>query len=307
MKSQFQRMSRAVRLIGVAGVSAVLGAYAQTAKADDYAYYLSYYYASSTQQGGGTYGRLDLDTGLSSQIASFTPPCCNGSNGYTGLGVTNGELYSTTLYGAGTHSSLLAVPDAGHPQGTTSVVGTDTGRDIADFGSSSSGLYAVGQIGNLLSINPTTGTSTVIGATGFVPGNFDFSGMSADGKTLYLTLSNTLYSLNTSTGVATEIGSTGDFEFGAMVYEGGKLYGAGFNNAQVGAIPPFSNIIGEINPLTGAVSDVVTVAGDLPSADFIVGLADTAGLSTSVPEPTDVGLLGLGIAGLVWRRKRVSR
>jgi len=61
--------------------------------------------------------------------------------------------------------------------------------------------------GNLVSINPATGATTIIGATGI--GAFGADLAEVGGK-LYLTdLSNNLYSVNSSTGAATLLGPTG--------------------------------------------------------------------------------------------------
>jgi PEP-CTERM motif len=75
-------------------------------------------------------------------------------------------------------------------------------------------LYTLGTIsGNLETINPATGMTTVVGSTGlpFFPTGistaFDLAGV--NGK-LYLTdFSNNLYSVNANTGAATLIGATG--------------------------------------------------------------------------------------------------
>src|SRR6266849_609571 len=61
--------------------------------------------------------------------------------------------------------------------------------------------------GSLVSIDPKTGNTTVIGPTGL--GSFAFALAEAGGK-LYLTdFNNSLYSVNAETGAATLIGPTG--------------------------------------------------------------------------------------------------
>src|SRR5579884_3344320 len=70
------------------------------------------------------------------------------------------------------------------------------------------GLYSLGSLsGNLLSINPATGTTTVIGATGLGSNVFAFA--EAGGKLYATDFSNNLYSVNASTGAAHLIHATG--------------------------------------------------------------------------------------------------
>jgi hypothetical protein len=79
-------------------------------------------------------------------------------------------------------------------------------------------LLTLGFTGNLDSINPATGVSTVIGATGlascFLPtdacGSNSASALGSFGSTLYATdLGNNIYTVNPTTGAATLLGATG--------------------------------------------------------------------------------------------------
>jgi len=224
--------------------------------------------------GGGTYGTIDLNTGVTSTIAPYTPPCCGGATSYNGLGVANGQLYTTSYYDPGvtTDSALLHITPPNNASGS-SFVSSDSGSNIGVFGSITTGLYAVDNSGNLLSVNPATGAATVIGATGLGNGG---SGLSANGSTLYLTEQSTLYTVNTATGTATAVGNTGPYDFLAMVYEDGTLYGAAKDPANG------LNYVGEINPTSGAVSDALLIGGQFPATDRIWGLADVS--SVSAPE-----------------------
>ena len=287
--------------LGILSAALVLSAAtAPAARADDYAYYMSYYYVTPSQQGGGTYGTIDLNTGVTSQITSFTPPCCGGSLGYNGLGVVNGQLYTVTIPPAsGTDSALLHIAQPNNPYNTSNLVSNDSGQVIADFGSTTSGLYAVSAGGGLLSVSPATGLASSIGVTGLTISVTDVSGISSGGSTLYLTKQSTLYTVNTTTGLATAVGNTTNpsrtYDFTAMVYTNGILYGTAFD-ANYATNLDYNNYLAEINPLTGAVTNAVVISGALPGTNFVYGLADLS--SVSVPLPATLPLLFLGLAGL---------
>jgi hypothetical protein len=120
-----------------------------------------------------------------------------------------------TLYGAaeGTNSN-----------GALTTVGA-TGISIDDFGSSSTGLYAVDSSGTLYSIDAATGAATPIGSGGIPVAGFSAlstNASSADG--------NELYTLDTTTGTAAPIGAFGmssgtTIQLGALLEENGTLYG----------------------------------------------------------------------------------
>jgi hypothetical protein len=301
MKSKASSASTAIRLLAPAIFGTLFGAVGPVASADDYAYYVSNDRANAA--GGGTYGTIDLNTGLTSTIVTFTPPCCGGGIGYNGLGVVNGQLYTTSYFTTPPgDSALLHVTPPNNPAGTSYFVGGNSGYNIQEFGSTNTGLYAVDYNGNLISVNPVTGAGTLIGATGITNNG---SGLSANGSTLFLTGGNTLYTVNTMTGAVTTVGNTGPYQFLAMVYEDGTLYGAAKDTANG------LNYVAEINPTSGAVSDVIPIGGAFPvSTDRIWGLADVS--SVSAPEidaaSAATGLTLLLAALLVLRgRRAVSR
>jgi PEP-CTERM motif len=157
-------------------------------------------------------------------------------------------------------------------------------------------LYTIGAVsGDLESINPSTGATTVVGWTGlpFFPTGastaFDLAGV--NGK-LYLTdFSNNLYSVNPTTGMATMIGATGmppdpsiPFTINAdgtwnlcdesLYGVGGKLY-ATFDSFT-------------IDPNTLAIK--VKIAPYLYRIDPSTGLATVVGpTSLNLGSPVDVG------------------
>jgi hypothetical protein len=75
-------------------------------------------------------------------------------------------------------------------------------------------LFALQQGGtNLYTVDTTTGTPTVLGATGIAAGPYSFGGMAFDSNsnTMYAVLSNNatsnLYTINTTTGAGTLVGA----------------------------------------------------------------------------------------------------
>ncbi|MFZ0798321.1 MAG: hypothetical protein WAM98_11100 [Terriglobales bacterium] len=170
-----------------------------------------------------SFGTIDLKNGTYTQIGQMSG--LPGALG--GLGEVDGKLY-----GGAIRTGNLYRIDASN--GTVTLVGTG---EISYFvtGSTTNGLYAVGQDLNLYSIDAQTGAATLIGPTGFNPADAGGGSLSSGSETLYLSLGTlgsyavSLYSLNTTTGAATTIGPIAS-NTGAppMVFENGRLY-ATFN------------------------------------------------------------------------------
>ena len=193
-------------------------------------------------------GTIDLQTGVFTQIGTV-----NGVAGSTEGDLT--RLPGGLLYGVDSSSRLVLIDPVAL---TTSLVGPCGNgiealafrKDGALFGSSGSQLFT---------INPNTGTATLVGAMGvsssFWDIKFDGSGQ------LYLA-QNSLYKVNTSTGHATLVGAIG-FSVWALDFENGTLYGF----TTVGQII-------SINTTTGAGTLVSTQTQSHP----IIGAAPGGGL-----------------------------
>ena len=225
----------------------------------------------------GDFGTIDLNTGVFTLL---------GNSGVTlaGMAVAN-----KTLYGTSYHTSTGVLYSINPANGSPTVIGTSS-LDIDDFGSTTSGLYAVGVDANLYSINASTGAATLIGPTGLGFGSW--RSLFTNSSTLYFADGVNFYTLNTSTGAATLVGNMGGPEMGAMVLEGGFLYG--------GANLP-SLAVDTLNTTTGSATGGPSVTGT--SSSFFA-LAPNP-IPSSTPEPNSLLLLGsgvLGLAGLVRRK-----
>ncbi len=160
-----------------------------------------------------------------------------------------------------------------------------------DFGSTTSGLYAIDSSFNLYSINPANGAATLIGPTGFSFVN-GFLGESANSGTLYAANSPDLYTLSTSNGTATLVGGTGGAELGALLLEGGTLYG--------GEDSP-SLSVDTVDPTTGATTTGPAVTG---ATGNFWGLASDPLPSAPMPEPATLAILSTAVLGVGFLRRR---
>ena len=235
-----------------------------SAKADNIAY---------MGENNGDFGTIDLDSGAFSLL---------GNSGQTlaGMAVADATLFATSYHLA--TGTLFSVNPA---NGSLSTIGTSS-IDYDDFGSTTDGLFAEGFDENLYSINPTTGAATLIGPTGLTFGSW--RSLSTNSSTLYFANGPNLYTLNTTTGAPTLIGGTGGAQMGALLVEGGILYG-GENT------PSLS--VDSLNPSTGAATTVHSVSG---ASSTFFALAPNPIPS---PEPATLGCI-LGGAWLLAGRRR---
>jgi hypothetical protein len=224
------------------------------------------------------FGTIDLNTGAFNVL---------GNMGVTlsGMAVANATLYGVSFH---TGTGTLYTIDPGN--GSLTAVGTSP-VNYDDFGSTTSGLYAVGLNEDLYSINPISGAATLIGPTGLSFGTW--RSLSTNSSTLYFSDGPNLYTLNTTTGAATLVGNMGGPQIGAMLLEGGILYGGE-------DLPGLQ--VDTLNPTTGVATTGPNVTG---TSSPIFALAPNP-LLLSVPEPGTTVLFAIGITALALVRRRVK-
>jgi uncharacterized protein (TIGR03437 family) len=224
-------------------------------------------YMLTTQDQGvqNPFGVVDLNSGAFTLIGNM------GNGGYDGFGVANGTLYTEQnglLYSVNTANANLTL------------IGGVTGTpDLVTFGSTTTGLYGVGNTGSqtvatLFSINPQTGIMTAIGPLGAsaVPNGGDaYVRLSVGSPTLYLEYNSNLFTINTTTGAATQVGATDSNGYltSVLLLEYGTYYvgfgsGIGTINVATGQIDPHSSIFGPgVSPVALAPDPLTTPAPTL--------------------------------------------
>jgi hypothetical protein len=240
----------------------------------------------STDSGGGL-GTIDLGSGVFSPIGigeTYIGSDTSDPVTLAGLGEIN-----NTLYGVQYPEGTLYTIDT--TNGSLTAVGSGNELEFQAFGSTLTTLYGIAVVDNvntLFSIDPSTGIATSIGGTGLTLGGA--YSLSTNSSVLYFADDNPnangpvpantpeLYTLNTGSGMATALGTTSGDEFGALLLDGGTLYGGqDFDGTSLDTLDPTS----------GAVTGSTTLTG---TSSGFAGLAPVPSM-TVVPEPSSFSLL----------------
>jgi PEP-CTERM motif-containing protein len=264
-------------------------------------------YAASGSNGvGGSLYTVNPATGAATVVGPLVDSVGN-PYGMSGMvwDASTSTLYGSTNFGSPTGAGSLVTIDRN--TGLVTVIGAIPAGAMADitiqpgtgtlFGWQSAGTHS------LFTIDKATGASTAVGAP-LGTGVFGGGGLSFNGTSTGLysapagSQTHDLRSVDPVTGVHTVIGILNGFAPAvvAMDFNSGQMYGLFSDRSS----SPTTTHLEIINLSTAGVTDigVTSGAGDLDAMAFV---------TTSVPEPTSLALVGCAFAGVAWVRRRKTR
>jgi hypothetical protein len=264
--------------------------------------------AGSPQQ----FGEMDLATG------TFSP-----------IGPVPGTIQYLV---PGPNASLLTMSFNGdldsinRMTGATSVIGPTGFADCStpstpscgpnsqlSFGMAAGTLYATSFANNLYTVNPATGKATLVGVTGipavpFVPastnpdGSFNFydENLFGVGGKLYANFDAATF--NPATSVFTTVIAPALYQIDAGTGHASKIA-----STDLGLIT-ITDLNGTIYGFNGVTNQVVTLDVTNGTTSFVSNIDASAGLvggaAPTVPEPASIALAAIGIASIVFSRRR---
>lgn len=236
-----------------------------------------------------------------------------GNTGLSQLGAlefaSNGTLYGFTEgYGA----SLYTInPNTGAAT-AVGALGTDFFFEGGLAFGSNGVAYGVNRNSNsvpyLFSIDLNTGAATTIGQIGQ---NHDINGLAWRGDGMLVGIDDNTTSLVTIDPVTASLSTLADLPFSVGAIGGmttdiatGTNYFATGINADIWGNPG-TNSLYSFDLFSGAYTKIGSFSGYIPAGVGPTGVSGLAG--SPIPEPTTLGLLGVGLVGLAIKRRKSMR
>jgi hypothetical protein len=262
--------------------------------------------------GSQQFGKMDLATGTFSPIGPIPTTIqylAPGPNGSLLTMSYNGDLDSINrMTGA-----ISVIGPTGFADCSTPSTPSCGPNSQLSFGTAGGTLYATNFANNLYTVNPATGKATLVGVTGipavpFVPastnpnGSFNFydENLFGIGGKLYANFDAATF--NPATSVSTTVIPPALYQIDANTGHASKIA-----STDLGLIT-IVDLNGTIYGFSGVTNQVVTLDVTNGTTDFVSNIDASAGLiggaAPAVPEPASIALAGIGIASIVFCRRR---